>query len=190
MVFDRAYFRQFGRSFSAAGKVMLKHETPRDAAAISYFSLVALFPGILVIVAVLAAIGIPVFLGQRQEAQDAAAYTLVRNALTAVQTAFVETGDYTELTAAMLEEVETTLDWIQGAADLVTVGANPDIDDTVIAAAEDDQVIFFAQSPSVIDLASRSSSGNWFGIQVDALDVTLTGYVEVKIIDGEGSMGW
>ncbi len=31
---------------------MLKHETPRDAAAISYFSLVALFPGILVIVAV------------------------------------------------------------------------------------------------------------------------------------------
>ena len=31
---------------------MLKHETPRDAAAISYFSLVALFPGMLVIVAV------------------------------------------------------------------------------------------------------------------------------------------
>ncbi len=52
MIFDRTYFRQFGRSFSAAGRVMLKHETPRDAAAISYFSLVALFPGILVIVAV------------------------------------------------------------------------------------------------------------------------------------------
>jgi membrane protein len=52
MVFDRTYFREFGRSFSAAGRVMLKHETPRDAAAISYFSLVALFPGILVIVAV------------------------------------------------------------------------------------------------------------------------------------------
>jgi membrane protein len=52
MMFDKAYFRQFGRSFSAAGRVMLKHETPRDAAAISYFSLVALFPGILVIVAV------------------------------------------------------------------------------------------------------------------------------------------
>jgi membrane protein len=52
MVFDKTYFRQFGRSFSAAGRVMLKHETPRDAAAISYFSLVALFPGILVIVAV------------------------------------------------------------------------------------------------------------------------------------------
>jgi membrane protein len=52
MAFDKTYFRQFGRSFSAAGRVMLKHETPRDAAAISYFSLVALFPGILVIVAV------------------------------------------------------------------------------------------------------------------------------------------
>lgn len=52
MFFDKTYFRQFGGSFAAAGRVMLKHETPRDAAAISYFCLVALFPGILVIVAV------------------------------------------------------------------------------------------------------------------------------------------
>jgi membrane protein len=51
MALDKTYFRQFGRSFAAAGRAMLKHETPKDAAAISYFSLVALFPGILVIVA-------------------------------------------------------------------------------------------------------------------------------------------
>jgi membrane protein len=51
MVFSKTYFRQFGRSYAAAGRVMLKHEIPRDAAAISYFSLVALFPAILVIVA-------------------------------------------------------------------------------------------------------------------------------------------
>jgi len=51
MVFGKTYFRQFGRAFAAAGRVMLKHEIPRDAAAISYFSLVALFPAILVIVA-------------------------------------------------------------------------------------------------------------------------------------------
>ena len=48
MVLNKTYWRQFGRAFAAAGRVMLKHETPRDAAAISYFSLVALFPGILV----------------------------------------------------------------------------------------------------------------------------------------------
>jgi membrane protein len=51
MALKRSFFRQIGRSFAAAGRVMLKHETPRDAAAISYFSLVALFPAFLVIVA-------------------------------------------------------------------------------------------------------------------------------------------
>ena len=42
--------RQLGRSFPAAGRMMLKHEAPRDAASISYFSLIALFPASLVIV--------------------------------------------------------------------------------------------------------------------------------------------
>jgi membrane protein len=51
MALEKSLFRQIGRSFAAAGRVMLKHETPRDAAAISYFSLVALFPAILVMVA-------------------------------------------------------------------------------------------------------------------------------------------
>jgi membrane protein len=51
MALEKSFFRQIGRSFAAAGRVMLKHQTPRDAAAISYFSLVALFPAILVMVA-------------------------------------------------------------------------------------------------------------------------------------------
>jgi membrane protein len=51
MALKKSFFREIGRSFAAAGRVMLKHETPRDAAAISYFSLVALFPAILVMVA-------------------------------------------------------------------------------------------------------------------------------------------
>jgi membrane protein len=51
MALKNSFSRELGRSFAAAGRVMLKHETPRDAAAISYFSLVALFPAILVMVA-------------------------------------------------------------------------------------------------------------------------------------------
>jgi membrane protein len=51
MVLNKTYWHQFGRAFAAAGRVMLKHETPRDAAAISYFSLVALFPGMLAMIA-------------------------------------------------------------------------------------------------------------------------------------------
>ena len=46
----RSFLRQFGRSFPAAGQAMLKQEAPKDAASISYFSLIALFPAILVIV--------------------------------------------------------------------------------------------------------------------------------------------
>jgi membrane protein len=51
MILNKTFFRQCGRSFAAAGRVMLKNEAPRDAAAVSYFCLVALFPAILVIVA-------------------------------------------------------------------------------------------------------------------------------------------
>jgi membrane protein len=44
-------FRHIGRTFSAAGRMMLKPEVPRDAAGISYFSLVAIFPAMLVLIA-------------------------------------------------------------------------------------------------------------------------------------------
>lgn len=50
MALKRSFLRQFGISFPAAGQAMLKHEAPKDAASISYFSLIALFPAILVIV--------------------------------------------------------------------------------------------------------------------------------------------
>lgn len=44
------YFRQMGRSFASLGRMMLRHEAPRDAAGISYFTLLALFPAILAII--------------------------------------------------------------------------------------------------------------------------------------------
>jgi len=48
----RPYFRRVGSCLAAAGRMMLKYEVPRDAAGISYFSLVALLPSILVMIAV------------------------------------------------------------------------------------------------------------------------------------------
>ena len=51
MVFKKSLSRLFGRSFAASGRLMLKHEIPRDAAAISYFGLIALVPAILVLIA-------------------------------------------------------------------------------------------------------------------------------------------
>ena len=48
---------------------------------------------VIIIIAILAAIAIPTFLGQRQKAQDAAAKSLVRNAMTAIESAYVDTRD-------------------------------------------------------------------------------------------------
>lgn len=51
MAMRKAFFKHLGRSFAAAGKSVIRHEAPRDAASISYFCLIALFPAILVITA-------------------------------------------------------------------------------------------------------------------------------------------
>jgi membrane protein len=42
--------RSLGKAFAAAGRKMLDYQIPRDAASISYFGLVALFPAILVLI--------------------------------------------------------------------------------------------------------------------------------------------
>jgi membrane protein len=43
------FSKSLGKAFAAAGRKMLSFETPRDAASISYFALLALFPSILVL---------------------------------------------------------------------------------------------------------------------------------------------
>ena len=53
---------------------------------------------VIIIIAILAAIAIPTFLGQRQKAQDTAARSLIRNAMTAVESAYVDDRDFTAVT--------------------------------------------------------------------------------------------
>ncbi len=48
MLSIRPALRRIARCFAASGRMMLRHEVPRDAAGISYFSVVALFPAILI----------------------------------------------------------------------------------------------------------------------------------------------
>lgn len=144
---------------------------------------------VIIIVAVLASIAIPTFLGQREKAQDTAAYSLVRNALTVVQTAFVDTGAYDEVRADMLEGIETSMTFIRSADDLVMTDP-PSINDTVTADSSRDEVIFYPQSETVVDIASQSASGNWFGIQIDSVDLSESGYVKVRMIDNSAELGW
>ena len=68
---------------------------------------------VIIIIAILAAIAIPTFLGQRQKAQDAAAKSLVRNAMTAIESAYVDTQnirpDQRGMTDAALKAIEPSI---------------------------------------------------------------------------------
>lgn len=144
---------------------------------------------VMVIIAVLTAIAIPMFLGHREKADDTVAYTLVRNALTAVQGSYVDTGDYRLMNADMLSKMEPSITWVMRDVDLVSVDP-PALSDAIGADASEHEVAFYAQSAGIVDIASVSGSGNSFGIQVDTHDLLETGYVKVRVIDGSAAVGW
>jgi type IV pilus assembly protein PilA len=72
------------------------------------FTLIELMVVVLII-AILIAIAIPTFLGARQRANDRAAQSSLRNALTAAKTSFTDTGDYSGATPAGLLAIEPSL---------------------------------------------------------------------------------
>src|SRR6478672_12481918 len=64
------------------------------------FTLIELMVVVLII-AILIAIAIPQFLGARQRAQDAAAKSNIRNAMTAEKTSYVDAQAYTNVVATL-----------------------------------------------------------------------------------------
>src|SRR3989337_4166893 len=62
---------------------------------------------VIIIIAILAAIAIPTFLGQRQKAYDDSAKSLVRNAMTSMESYYVDTRSFIGATAALLTALET-----------------------------------------------------------------------------------
>src|SRR3954453_9650795 len=99
------------------------------------FTLIELMVVVLII-AILIAIAIPQFLGARQRAQDSAAKSDLRNALTAEKTSYTDTQAYTGTTAT-LAAIEPALKWnpaagVQGPT--VTVG-------NVVATPADSNVV-------------------------------------------------
>ena len=78
------------------------------------FTLIELMVVVLII-AILIGIAIPTFLGARQKAQDRAAQSALRNALTTVKTAYVDSQSYSADAAdGAWVSVEPSLDWVSG----------------------------------------------------------------------------
>ena len=145
---------------------------------------------VIIIVAILAAIAIPTYFRYRANAQDSAAVNLVRNGLTVAQTALADIGSYDGITEEALELLETNMDWIECSENIVTVEPDPAISAATLARAEEGEIVFFVESRTRFDLASRSESGSWFGMQIDTIDQIETGYIKVKVIDGTAEEGW
>ena len=75
------------------------------------FTLIELMVVVLII-AILLAIAIPTFLGARERANNRAAQSSLRNALTAAKTIYTDSQDYTSATATALRDVEPSLTFV------------------------------------------------------------------------------
>ena len=139
---------------------------------------------VIIIIAILAAIAIPTFLGQRQKAQDAAAKSLVRNAMTSIEAYYVDTQDFTS-SAAMttaLHAIEPSITFEIGG----TCTNVPAITSTATALAKNNDVCYTGTT-STYTVVSTSNSGNIFGIVVDK---TAAGNTFVKKLGANVSLGW
>jgi type IV pilus assembly protein PilA len=120
------------------------------------FTLIELMVVVLII-AILIAIAIPTFLGARKKAQDRAAQSNLRNALTAEKTFYTDAQTYTA-TAASLTAIEPSLGYVS----------------TTTAATVTGNKVYVSVSGGAVTLGAHSASGTCFWIHDDA--ASATGY--------------
>jgi prepilin-type N-terminal cleavage/methylation domain-containing protein len=131
---------------------------------------------VIIIIAILAAIAIPTFLGQRQKAQDSAAKSIVRNAMTAMESAYVDTRDFQTIDAVMLQGIEPSITFLD-VADCATLPT---------AEADEDTVNFHAIDADVYEVGAVSLSDKTFGVIVNkTADDTTYAPGNTFYIDGD-----
>jgi type IV pilus assembly protein PilA len=124
------------------------------------FTLVELMVVVLII-AILVAIAIPTFLGARTSAQDRAAQSDLRNALTAEKVFYVDNETYTDV-AADLAVIEPSIDW---AADVtVTYDAATDDQEVCLSITSASGSVFLLRD--VASGANGGTPGTFYGTDV------------------------
>lgn len=134
---------------------------------------------VIIIIAILAAIAIPTFLGQRQKAQDAAAKSLVRNAMTAVESQYVDSKTFDTapaLAAAAL--IEPAIHFFTGSSGC---SAAPTQDASLAN-------VDYYGSGNVYEVGAKSASDNLFGVSVNKGSGGGTTFL--KTIGSAASSGW
>ncbi|HEV3354766.1 MAG TPA: prepilin-type N-terminal cleavage/methylation domain-containing protein [Acidimicrobiales bacterium] len=126
------------------------------------FTLIELMVVVLII-AILIAIAIPTFLGARQRAQDRAAQSNARNALTAEKTIYTDSQAYTS-SATTLSGVEPSLNFVADSApgtatpNQVAVSVNAAGDTVWLGVKSKSNTCFYVQ-----DVTTAGSAGTTYG---------------------------
>lgn len=144
------------------------------------FTLIELMVVVLII-AILIAVAIPTFLGARERAQDRAAQSNLRNALTAEKVFYTDAEQYTDV-AADLAAIEPSLNFA-AAADATDV--------SVVGTAVCDAVLVpaVAGNLNAVGLTVIAASGNTWGMQDVAIGANSGTYYynAVAACDGAGN---
>jgi type IV pilus assembly protein PilA len=115
---------------------------------------------VIIIIAILAAIAIPTFLGQRQKAQDAACKSLVRNAMTAIESGYVDARTFDPTVAGMaiadLQAIEPSIKF------LILANAA-----TVPTATTASNTVNYTGTATTYEVGSVSASAKTFGVAVN-----------------------
>ena len=126
------------------------------------FTLIELMVVVLII-AILLAIAIPTFLGARTKAQDRAAQSNLRNALTAEKTYYTDAQQYTTL-AASLAAIEPAIQWTTsapttGQVQTTVTSANGTLDQVLLTAKSASGTCF-----SIVDETNTGTAapGTWY----------------------------
>jgi type IV pilus assembly protein PilA len=142
------------------------------------FTLIELMVVVLII-AILVAIAIPTFLGARKKAQDRAAQSDIRNALTAEKSHYVDTQQYTTSSTTM-EAIEPSLDYVTALTDLAVSGNK----------------VYLAVSSStsgtadIVTIGAKSASGTCFFAKDDLTSGTTFGTSDCSAVPTTWSAKW